>query len=99
MEELYPNSKFPPQEYLEQVCESTSKASFLYIQLWKKANADRQLSVPFDEIRTSFQTSKQAFNFQLMLLGKTGKVSSKPDKNGIHIELTNWDYDENLLTP
>jgi len=99
MHELYPKTKKPPFPYLKQVCNHCCKASALYIDLWEISNPDNQLFVEFNDIANTFGTAKQAFNHNLRLLMREGLINFENTPKGINIELTDWDYDENPITP
>ena|SRR5579864_6745229 len=99
MDKLFPYQNFPPPAYLKDVCNVCPKASALFIDLWELSDANGKIYVDLDDIRTLFLTSKQGFNHNLNLLVKQKLVSVERSKTGLIIELTQWDYDENTLSP
>ena len=90
---------FPPTMYWEQVCKNCPKAATDYITLWRLPQKKNRIFIPFDKVREVFCNSRQSFSHNLLSLVKEGLVSSHPCEQGFLIELVNWDYDDNTLTP
>ncbi len=91
--------ELPPTPYLYEICEDCPKSAKLYIDLWRKRGKKNRIIVDKNHIRQEFHQDTKSFNNNLMHLVRKGKVNVYDHPHCLAIEMVDWEYDENPLTP
>ncbi len=88
---------YPPYVYLSQVAEYCPKAVATYLKLWSGQDKENKVHISKKDIRIEYLISLAKFRHDLLLLVKEGLVSLEETPNWLHIELVDWNEEEEYI--